>query len=558
MYLRITKRKNADGTEVRYYQLAENVWNAERGHAIAKVIYNFGRADEIDPDDLRRLASSILRVVGDGSVAGEGVTIRDAWPYGVVWVVEQIWNQLGVEPILRRHAGKHKVATVNQFVRAIFAMVANRTHVPYSKLHCWEQWLRDDVFLPDGAELELHHLYLGMDFLEQHKAPIEEAVYFKMADLMNADVDLIFYDTTSLHFEVDEEDEAHLRPRWGQDYAPLRKRGHSKNGRGDAPQIVIGLAVTRDGLPVRSWVFSGETNDVTTVERVKTDLRGWRLGRCVFVGDAGMNSEANRRSLTLGNGKYILASKMRAGDEVSTEVLARAGRYRDVRDNLQVKEVIVGDGERRRRYVVCHNPAEETRQREHREKLVAQLEAELAAMQHRPGGHSKKACALITSSRYGKYVRQTKRGLLRVDRAAVKEAARYDGKWVVTSNDDTLTAEDLALGYKQLMRVEQCWRQLKSGLRMRPVFHFRPWRIQAHVTIAMLALLVERIAEIRTGDTWRNIADQLDRIKVVEYDHNGARVRQTSEIDRDLAALLAKLGAPLPPKLHAVAAAPAA
>ena len=241
MYLRITKRRNKDGTEVRYYQLAENEWNASRGHAVAKVIYNFGRADEIDPDDLRRLASSILRVVGDGSVAGDGVTIRDAWPYGVVWVVEQIWKQLGVEGILRQHAGKHKAMTVDHFVRAIFAMVANRTHVPYSKLHCWEQWVRDDVFLPDAADLELHHLYLGMDFLEQHKAQVEEAVYFKMADLMNADVDLIFYDTTSLHFEVDEEDEVHLRPWWGQDYAPLRKRGHSKNGRGDAPQIVIGL-----------------------------------------------------------------------------------------------------------------------------------------------------------------------------------------------------------------------------------------------------------------------------------------------------------------------------
>ena len=388
MYLRITKRRNADGTEVRYYQLAENAWNAARGHAVAKVIYNFGRADEIDPDDLRRLASSILRVVGDGSVTGEGVAIRDAWPYGVVWVVEQIWKQLGVEKILRQYAGQHKPATVTQFVHAIFVMVANRTHAPLSKLHCWEQWLRDDVFLPDAADLGLHHLYLGMDFLEEHKTEVEEAVYFKMADLMNADVDLIFYDTTSLHFETDEEDETALKQH-GQDYAPLRERGHSKNGRGDAPQIVIGLAVTRDGLPVRSWVFSGETNDVTTIEKVKADLRGWRLGRCVFVGDAGMNSEDNRRTLGLGNGKYILASKMRAGDEVTKEVLARAGRYHDVRDNLQVKEVIVGDGERRRRYVVCHNPAEETRQREHREKLVAQLEAELASMQHREAGHSK-------------------------------------------------------------------------------------------------------------------------------------------------------------------------
>jgi hypothetical protein len=144
-------------------------------------------------------------------------------------------------------------------------------------------------------------------------------------------------------------------------------------------------------------------------------------------------------------------------------------------------------------------------------------------------------CELVSSARIGRYLRQTATGGLRIDRAAVKTAMRYDGKWVITTNDDTLTAEDLALGYKQLMRVEQCWRQLKSGLRMRPVFHYRPWRIQAHVTISVMALLVERIAEIRTGETWRNLADQLDRVKVVEYDHNGARVRQTSEIDRDRA-----------------------
>jgi len=164
--------------------------------------------------------------------------------------------------------------------------------------------------------------------------------------------------------------------------------------------------VTRDGLPVRSWVFSGETSDVTTVEKVKADLRGWRLGRCVFVGDAGMNSEANRHTLALGNGKYILATKMRAGDAVTTEVLTRAGRYQDVRENLRVKEVIVGAGERRQRYIVCHNPDEEERQRQHRAKVLAELEAELASMQASPDGmHSKylsckrKPCLEIAKAR---------------------------------------------------------------------------------------------------------------------------------------------------------------
>ncbi|MFI5287945.1 MAG: IS1634 family transposase [Candidatus Dormibacteria bacterium] len=558
MYLRTTKRRNSDGSEVSYYQLAENVWDQGRRCAVAKVIYNFGRADQVDGEQLRRLAKSILRVFGgDGPTAGGeaagDVRLRDTWPYGGVYVLEALWKELGIGEVLRGHASPQQAEVVE---RAVFVMVANRCLSPCSKLYCWEQWLREEVFLPSAETLALHHLYRAMDFFEEHKTEVEKALYFKMADLMNADVDLIFYDTTSLHFEVDEEDEVE-RQNLGLTYEPLRKRGHSKNGRTDAPQIVVGMAVTRDGLPVRSWVFPGNTADVTTIEKVKQDLRGWRLGRCVFVGDAGMNSEENRRTLALGNGKYILASRMRAGDEVTHDVLTRPGRYKAVRENLRVKEVIVGDGERRRRYVVCHNPAEEVRQRQHRAKLLVELGLELASMRTRADGKtSKRTSELLTSARYGKYLRQTGDGKLHIHRTAVKEAERYDGKWVITSNDDTLTAEDLALGYKQLLRVEACWRQMKSGLRMRPVFHFRPWRIQAHVSISVLALLLERVAEIRTGDTWRNLAAQLQKIQVVEYDRGEARVRQTTEVRPELELLLRKLNVALPPKLHSVVPVP--
>lgn len=271
-----------------------------------------------------------------------------------------------------------------------------------------------------------------------------------------------------------------------------------------------------------------------------------------------MNSEDNRRTLALGNGKYILASRMRAGDEVTHDVLARAGRYKPVRDNLRVKEVIVGDGVRRRRYVVCHNPEEEKRQRAHRAKVLEEIDAELATLQVRADGKlSRRARELYTSGRYGKYLTETERGELRVDRAAIHQEERCDGKWVITSNDDTLTPEDLALGYKQLLRVEECWRQLKSGLRMRPVFHYKPWRIQAHVTISVLALLLERVAEIRAGDTWRNLAARLEKIKVVEYEHNEARIQQTTEVRDDAVGLLRKLNVALPPKIHSVLPIPA-
>ena len=557
MYLRTTKRRNADGTEIRYFQLAENIWDTEKGCAVAKVVYNFGRADQVDGDMLRRLAGSILRVLGEDVTAKvEGVgpgdlRIRDAWPYGGVHVLRELWKELEIDQVLTRC--KKRQRSKQPFELALFTMVANRALAPYSKLYCWEQWIREEVFLPGARDLELHHLYRAMDFLEAHKLEIEKSVYFNMADIMNADVDLIFYDTTSLHFEIDEEDELTLKKE-GRSYAPLRKRGYSKNGRGDAPQIVVGLAVTRDGLPVRSWVFEGNTSDVTTVQRVKDDLRGWRLGRAVFVGDAGMSSEENRRKLSLANGKYILASKMRAGDEVTTDVLTRAGRYKRVQDNLRVKEVFVGDGERRRRYVVCHNPEEAKRQRAHRAKLLVHLDAELASMQSpKNRRHSKRTCELIASSRYGRYLRQTAQGVLRVDRRAVKEAMRYDGKWVITTNDDTLSVQDLALGYKQLMRVERCWRQLKSGLRMRPVYHWRPWRIQAHVTISVLALMLERMAEVRAGDTWRNVSAQLGTIKVVEYERGEVRVQQTTELRPPVVKLLQSLRIATPPKLHLVA-----
>lgn len=556
MYLRTVRRRNADGSAVEYYQLAENIWDPRKRCAVAKVVYSFGRGEDIDREAMRRLARSILRVFSseEALAAEPGVRVLQSWPYGGAYVLDALWAELDIPKAIAESCPKKMRLPVE---RALFAMVANKALKPYSKLYCHEQWLSEEVFFPGREALELQHLYRAMDFLEAHKEEIERAIYFRMADLLDVDVDLIFYDTTSLHFEIEAEDEAasHGNLAAGRRrYDALRKRGYSKNGRGDAPQIVVGLAVTRDGLPVRSWVFPGNTNDVTTIDKVKSDLRGWRLNRCLFVGDAGMNSDDNRHRLALGGGKYILAAKMRAGDEVTNEVLTRAGRYQEVAGNLRVKEVVVGDGERRRRYVVCHNPEQADRQRQHRERLLEQLRLELDSQREpiRKGRHAKHTCELVTSRRYGRYLRQTRRGIPKIDQAAVAAEARLDGKWVITSNDDTLSAEDLALGYKQLMRVEECWRTMKSGLRTRPIFHWTPHRICAHISLCVLALLLERVAERRVGDTWRNIVAKLDAIKVIEYERGGAHVLQTNELRSEMADLLRSLKIPLPPKVHQV------
>jgi transposase len=394
------------------------------------------------------------------------------------------------------------------------------------------------VRLAGTETLALHHLSRAMDVLEAHQEDLEKTLDFRLADLLNLEVELLFYDTTSLHFDINEIDqgdgeddlvEGSMAAGSKTSQAP-RKRGLSKNGRADAPQIVIGLAVTRDGLPVRHWVFPGNTVDVNTVAQVKDDLRGWKLSRCVFVGDAGMVSQENLKKLGESGGKYILCMPMRRGDEVPHEVLQRPGRYQKVADNLRVKAVVVGAGERRRRYVVCHNPEEQKRQRASRRQVLYELEAELASRQQMRGErHSKRVCQLRASRRYGRYLRLTPGGLLRIDAANRRLAEQLDGKCVVHSNDDTLTPADLALGYKQLPRVEEAWRPLKSGLRLRPVYHWAGHRIHAHVAFSVLALLLERVIEQACGNTWRNIRANVEQIKLAQLLSPPGEVWQVTE-----------------------------
>ena len=398
-----------------------------------------------------------------------------------------------------------------------------------------------------------------------HKETVEKELFFRIADLFSCDVELVFYDTTTLHCEIDLEDAggtegATLRGSQlagAKPYPALRQRGKAKNKRDDIPQVIVGLAMTRDGLPVRSSVFRGDTVDVQTVAQVKADLRGWKLTRSVFVGDAGMVSEANLRALAQGGGKYILCMPVKAGNEGAAEVLSRPGRYHPLAPNLAVKEVVIGDGERRRRYVVCFNGEEGQRQRTHREQILAELEGVLPDLQASgEGAHSKRVCALRASERYGQYLIQDRHGRLRIDPVKVRQAARRDGKFVVHSNDDTLTPEDLALGYKQLAQVERAWRLLKSGLRIRPIFHWAPHRICAHVSLTMVALLLERLAETACGDTWRNIRDDLRQIKLAQFLTPQGELWQVAEPLPAAVNRLKQLKIPPPPPVLKVAAPP--
>jgi transposase len=410
-------------------------------------------------------------------------------------------------------------------------MVANRLCEPDSKLGLWDRWL-PTVYMPSCWDLKLDHMYEAMDLLYDHAEEVEKHVFFQTANLFNLKVDLIFYDTTTASFSIDQEDD-------------LRRFGHSKEGTW-APQVVVALAVTPEGLPVKSWVFPGNTADVSTVERVRSDLRGWNLNRAIFVADSAMNSKNNREELARACGKYLLATRMASISEVKHEVLGKRGRYHVIQDNLHAKEVMIGDGERRRRYILCYNPKEAERQRRRRAEVVRFLEQELAH-HPKPKATARWAIDLLASLRFKRYLKVTKGGLIRINRGAIREAAKYDGRWVIETNDDTISLEDAACGYKGLMVIERCFRSLKrTRIKMSPIHHWVPRRIEAHVKICVLALLMERLAELHCEKPWNRIKQDLEELQNFYFSTAEHSFFRRNELTGRVRSLLKSLGISTP------------
>ena len=552
MYVRTISRKNKDGSTTTYVQLAHNVWDPKTGCAKANVLYTFGRADSLDLEAIKRLVKSLCRFLSpEETLQAQTAMGKDTQalrfiksvPLGGAFLLRKLWERLGLEKVLTESLGKRDFLSPIEW--AIFAMVANRALAPDSKRGV-EEWIEEDVALGNPEPISLQHLYRAMDFLLEHREEMQREVFFATADLFHLEVDLLFFDTTSIYVEKDEEDEE-----------GLRKYGHSKDKRPDLPQVVIGLAVTKEGIPVRCWVLPGNTQDMTTVEKVKKDLSGWKLSRCIWVMDRGMNSEENRTILQQAGGHYILGEKLRDDQEVHQKALSRRGRYQEVKDNLEVKEVIVGHGERRRRFVLVYNPQEAKKDKVTRERTLKKIEEALLALGDQRGKpHKKAVCALLAHRTMGRYLRQLKNGALKIDRAGVKAEKRLDGKYLLSTSDDSLSPEDVALGYKQLMEVERAFRTLKTTLELRPLYHRKDERIQAHVLLCFLALLLVRIAERQTGKTWDHIRAIMERMHLGEFESKDGCILQRTELTPDQINLLKLLNISTPQKIQKVDLAP--
>jgi transposase len=336
--------------------------------------------------------------------------------------------------------------------------------------------------------------------------------------------------------------------------AGFRVFGKSKDHRDDLPQIVIGMAVTRDGIPVRVWCWPGDTAGSALIRQVKDDMRDWTLAKIVWVADRGFTSQANRRYLRRADHHYIIGEKLRSGSAEAKAALSRQGRYQEVAGNLRVKEVRISEHER---FVICHNPEGAERDAAIRARLLTQLK-ELIDGTGKLSVTKRAELRGVISTKPGlnRYLRVTPGGLLRTDARAVQAEENLDGKYLLRTSDPKLSAADIALGYKQLLEAGRGWRDMKQVIDLRPACHRLEQRIRAHVILCWLALLLIRIAETTTGTTWNKITDELGQLTLGTFTGPAGTFRQTAELTKPQRDILDSPQIPCPNKI--IEAAPAA
>src|SRR6266516_4786989 len=475
MFVRTATRRNKDGTAVRYLQLVHNEWDPAAKAAKMRVLHNFGREDQLDRAAIERLAGSLCRLLEPGRSAAlraaPDLGYAGSVAYGGPWLLDQLWQRLGIGAILTARLGTTRRDAAAE--RVLFALVANRALDPSSKLAA-AHWVGRKAHIDRLPATTDDACYRAMDWLHEVRHALERQVFSQVAAALDLEVDLLFFDTTSTYFEVDEEDEPVPR---GKDGGPVpgggdrgeaggaegtagqdspetggfRVLGNSKDHRDDLPQIVIGMAVTRSGIPVRVWCWPGNTADSKLIRQVKDDMRDWTLSKIVWVAGRGFTSNANRRYLRRGDHHYIIGEKLRSGSAEAAAALSRQGRYQEVTGHLRVKEVRISDDER---FVICHNPGGAERDAAIRARLLARLREKIDGTDKLTATKRAELRGVI-STRPGlnRYLRVTPGGLLRIDAAAVKAEENLDGKYLLRTSDPKMTSEDIALGYKQLLEV---------------------------------------------------------------------------------------------------------
>jgi transposase len=537
-----------------YLQIVENA--RDQGRVRQHVIATLGRLEDLQHsgqlDDLltsgARFAHHCLLLTASRNGQIPTITTQRIGP---CLIFERLWTETGCQQVIQELLAHRSFEF--SLERAIFLTVLHRLCATGSDRSA-QQW-KLDYDLNGADELALHQLYRTMAWLGEQlpedqqrgssrlvprctKDIIEEQLFTRRRDLFS-ELDLVFFDTTSLYFE-------------GEGGETLGEHGYSKDHRPDLHQMVVGAVLDQDGRPICCELWPGNTADVTTLISVVDRLRQrFRIRKACIVADRGMISQAVLTELEETGRPYILGARMRRDKEVREEVLSDPGRFRTVHGRrekstdpspLKVKEVVI-EG---RRYVVCFNEEQAQEDRRKRVEIVTALREQLRA-----GDKS-----LVGNKGYRRYVRVAGDSHFEIDEAKLAEEVRYDGKWVLRTNTN-LTAEEVALEYKKLWMVEDWFRSCKTLLDTRPIYHRRDETIRGHVFCSFLALVLRQELQARLAARghefeWADILRDLERVQYVEVEQGGKHYRLRSELQGTAGRVFQSVGVAVPPTVQEI------
>jgi len=542
MFARIKKSGHYE-----YLQIVEN--RRDGGKTVQRVISTVGRLDELHAKgsieslirSLSRYSEKVLLIL-----SGKSDVSASAKKIGPALIFERLWKELRIHKVIKDLLRERSFAF--DVERGIFLTVLHRLFVSGSDRSC-EKWRRGYVI--QGVEdLSLHHLYRAMSFLGEEsedqrgatpfalrctKDLIEEGMFFERRDLFSA-LDMVFFDTTSIYFE-------------GEGGEGLGRKGHSKDHRPDLNQMVVGVVIDNRGKPLCCEMWPGNTTDVKSLIPVTDRIRSrFHVGQFCVVADRGMISAKTVKELEEGETSYILGTRMRKVNKIKREVLSHGGHYREVRPEsrikkdpspMKVKEVLL-DG---KRYIVCLNPRQARKDAQDRQAIVDSLKEKL---KNNPKG-------LIGNKGYRKYLKMDRESV-RIDQGKIEYEYRFDGKWVLMTNT-SLSAEEVALKYKELWQVEQAFRDIKSILETRPVYHQREENIRGHVFCSFLALALRKELDRRLEEAghcfeWADIKQDLKALQEVMLEEKGKSLVLRTECVGVCGKVFQAVGVAIPPTIR--------
>jgi hypothetical protein len=515
MFVRRKVSKNKDGSVREYLQIVESQRiNGEPRHRVLLTLGNVRdpRVQTMRDDLIQALASSSEKI----ELLNLDTDLSADWSksWGLSLVFERLWKESGLRAIFEFEMKDFEAEF--SIEKSIFNMVLNRLSEPCSKraLGLWEE---NSYNLP---HFELHQYYRALDYLMEKKEALEQRVFAQMRDLFCQSLDIVFFDTTSLVYFGEEDPEVKkarelkkekekkpkkntIQPQ-DQITQPLLARGFSKDHRSDLPQIVVGVLMSKEGIPLAHEVFPGNTNDLTCFREIITQVtKKYPIGKVILVGDRGMISQKNLDFLHEKKLEYILGYRMRTIPKKDRWFVLSKSDLKQVREDLSFKEVIYND----QRLLVCYNSERAILDAQKREDILDSIRSKI-----KDGS----ILSIVDNANYKKFLK-IQGPTPKIDLEAVDRDSAYDGMYVLTSNTQ-LSSGTIIETYKGLWQVEHAFRNLKTELEMGPIYHWKDDRIKAHVMVCFLALVLRTIfyKKLRAEDPKVSYQEVFSNLKSLE------------------------------------------